>query len=80
MSDPGPTREYSLDVDDPSESDSLPGLQSDSDQDYLPESDGSHSINCSRLYDLVLDLAFTKGQAKLLGPPLKEYFSSPTNF
>ena len=74
--DPGPSEKYSLGIDDPSESDSLPGLQSDSDPDYLTENDGHHLINCSRFYDLVRELAFTKGQAKLLGSRLKEGFSS----
>ena len=66
---------YSLDVDDPSESDSLPGLQSDSDPDYLTENDGNHLTNCSRIYDLVRNLVFTKGQAKLQSSRLS-YFSS----
>ena len=66
---------YSLDVDDPSESDSLPGLQSDSDPDYLTENDGNHLTNCSRIYDLVRKLVLTKGQAKLQSSRLS-YFSS----
>ena len=71
MSDPGPQKSirWPLMIHQKvsSESDSLSGLQSDSDPDYLTENDGNHLINCSRLYDVVLvrGLVFTKRQAKL---------------
>lgn len=70
---PIPPENYSLNVDDPSENDSSPGLQADSDPDYLPENEGPHLINYSELSDLIRDLALTKGQAELLGSRFKEW-------
>ena len=66
---PIPPDAYSLDVDDSSQSHGTANAMSasDSDDDYVPESDVIHLVNHAELSDLIRDLALTKGQAELLG-------------
>jgi hypothetical protein len=68
---PLPPLVYSFDEE---ESDCVTSSPEDvnTDSDYQPQED-VHRLNYNELYDLVRDLALTKGQAELLGSRLKEY-------